>query len=102
MMAKVETTETDVPNDVKAAIEGVLRRRLAAYGYRGADIRVTSDMDGDPILMIDVHYSPVDGAVSSKATFGLVTQIRETLAKLREGRFPHVRHHFAEGQKIAS
>jgi hypothetical protein len=32
MMAKAETTETDVPNDVKAAIEGVLRRRLAAYG----------------------------------------------------------------------
>jgi hypothetical protein len=54
MMAKVDTTKTDVPNDVKAAIEGALRRRLAAYGYRGADIRAMSDMDGDPLLMIDV------------------------------------------------
>ena len=102
MMAKIDTKETDVDEDVKAAIEGVLRRRLGAYGYRSADIRVATDRDGDPILMIDVRYSRIDGAVSSKATFGLVTQLRDALSKLREGRFPHVRHHFDEEQKIAS
>lgn len=80
----------------------MLGDRLADYGFAGVSVVPGLDRDGDPVLLIDVRYKPIDRAIDSKATFGLVTAIRQELAKVGEMRFPHIRHHFDERQKIAS
>jgi len=87
---------------VRAAIERVLERRLALYGYERADIRIGQDQEGDQILFVDVSYRLVRHPVDPKATFGLATEIRAALSQLGETRFPLIRHHFADAQKIAS
>lgn len=94
--------EARVDDKVRKAVEKVLRDRLADYGFSGVNIAPSNDRDGDPILLVDVRYKAVDKPIASKATFGLVTAIRQELARMGETRFPHVRHHFDEQQKIAS
>lgn len=97
-----ETKDPQVDTKVKKAVEEVLRGRLADYGYTGANVAPGQDRDGDPVLLIDVRYKALDKPIASKATFGLVTAIRQQLARIGETRFPHIRHHFDEQQKIAS
>jgi hypothetical protein len=96
------TQEQDISRQVEQTVEKVLRDRLASDGFEGADIRSDRDFDGDPILVVDVKYRYVDRPISSKVTFGLTTEIRKALTALGESRFPQIRHHFNEQQKIAS
>lgn len=96
------TEEAQVNDKVRKAVEKVLRDRLADYGFAGANIASGRDRDGDPVLLVDVRYKAVDKPIASKATFGLVTAIRQELTRVGETRFPHIRHHFDEQQKIAS
>jgi hypothetical protein len=96
------TQHQHIPNNVRRAVEKVLRDRLGPAGYAGADIRADRDVDGDPILLVDVNYNFVDRPISSKITFGLPTEVRKALISLGESRFPQIRHRFNEQQKIAS
>ncbi len=66
------------------------------------DIRADRDVDGDPILLVDVIYNFVDRPISSKITFRLPPEVRKALISLGESRFPQIRYHFNEQQKIAS
>ena len=92
------TQEHDISSKVEQTVERLLRDRLETSGFEGADIR----SDRDPILVVDVKYRFVDRPISSKVTFGLTTELRKALMALGESRFPQVRHHFDEQQKIAS
>jgi hypothetical protein len=94
--------EQTISNSTKTAVEKVLRDRLGQSGYSSADIRADRDSDGDPILLVDVKYVYSDKPINSKLTYGLSTEMRKVLTALGETRFPHVRHHFDEQQKIAS
>jgi hypothetical protein len=96
------TEEQNISNNVERAVDKVLRDRLATAGFAGANIRPDRDVDGDPILVVDVNYDYSDKPISSKITFGLSTEVRKVLLALGESRFPHIRHHFNEQQKIAS
>ncbi|MBX4899264.1 hypothetical protein HJA81_30190 [Rhizobium bangladeshense] len=91
-----------ISNTAKKVVEKVLRDRLGPVGFSGADIRADRDSDGDPILLVDVNYKYSEKPIASKITYGLSTEIRKALAALGETRFPHIRHHFDEQQKIAS
>jgi hypothetical protein len=94
--------EQTISNSTKSAVEKVLRDRLGQAGFSGADIRADRDSDGDPILLVDVKYAYSDKPINSKLTYGLSTEVRKALGALGETRFPHIRHHFDEQQKIAS
>ncbi|AVA25809.1 hypothetical protein NXC24_PC01375 (plasmid) [Rhizobium sp. NXC24] len=94
--------EHDISSKVEQTVERLLRDRLETSGFEGADIRSDRDLEGDPILVVDVKYRFVDRPISSKVTFGLTTELRKALMALGESRFPQVRHHFNEQQKIAS
>ncbi|WFU05884.1 hypothetical protein QA648_22265 (plasmid) [Rhizobium sp. CB3171] len=96
------TQEHDISSKVEQTVERLLRDRLETSGFEGADIRSDRDLEGDPILVVDVKYRFVDRPISSKVTFGLTTELRKALMALGESRFPQVRHHFNEQQKIAS
>ncbi|WFU92018.1 hypothetical protein QA644_34545 (plasmid) [Rhizobium sp. CC1099] len=94
------TQEQDISRKVEQTVDKVLRDRLASDGFEGAEIR--PDCDFDPILVVDVKYRYVDRPINSKVTFGLTTEVRKALMALGESRFPQIRHHFNEQQKIAS
>lgn len=96
------TQDQHISNNVRRAVEKVLSDRLGPAGFAGADIRADRDVDGDPILLVDVNYNFVDRPISSKITYGLPTEVRKALKSLGESRFPQIRHHFNEQQKIAS
>jgi hypothetical protein len=93
--------EQNISKHAKTVVEKVLRDRLASVGFAGANIRPDRDTDGDPILVLDVNYKFSDQPISSKITFGLSTEVRKALLALGESRFPQIRHHFNEQQKIA-
>jgi hypothetical protein len=97
-----QTANPRLEPNVKQAIERMLRERLAPFGLVRTDIRVGRDQDGDPVLFVDVYYNRLDHAVEAKATFGLASALRNAVAELGETRFPYIRHHFDEHQKIAS
>lgn len=61
------TQDQDIPNNIRRTVEKVLRDRLGPAGFSGADIRGDRDVDGDPILLIDVNYNFVDRPISSKS-----------------------------------
>jgi hypothetical protein len=98
----IDTEPNCVDDKVKRVAERVLRESLAPYGFARADIRSYRDHDGDPALIIDVYYDFLDQAIEPKVTFGLVGILRSALDEVGETRFPYVRHHFDERQKIAS
>ena len=100
MISRAESTE--IEPQVKRTIERVLRKRLAAFGLNRTKIRAGWDHEGDPVLFVDAYYKRLDRPIEAKATFGLPTELRTALAELGESRFPYIRHHFDEHQKIAS
>jgi hypothetical protein len=99
-MAKNQTGR-DVEPAVADAIQRVLRERLKPIGFERADIRAEEDYDGDNILHIDAFYRLMKKPIKADATFGLTTALRSALRPLGETRFPYVKHHFHEKQRVA-
>jgi hypothetical protein len=86
---------------VRGAIVDLLRERLGPYGFRNARVMPGVDHDGDPVLFIDAEYDLSDVPVNSRATtLDTLVDLRRKLSELGEERFPHIRHHFAEKQKV--
>ena len=73
--------------DVKTAIEKVLHERLDRIGFIHADIRESTDHDGDAILQIVLHYRRMGDSV-------------DPLRSLGESRFPHFTHRFPDDQEL--
>lgn len=94
-------TETSVVDErVIEAVRRVLEDRMGRFGFEDARAHYGEDHDGDPVLYIDVDYRLSDEPIDTKATIGLVQALRDALGAVGETRFPHVRHHFDEKQKV--
>lgn len=85
---------------VKKAIEDIVRAEVEAFGMTSVHVSAGSDHDGDPALFVDVVYEdggkPIDTAVLTR----LVSKVHSRTWEMGEERFPYIRHHFDERQKV--
>ena len=51
------TAGPDIEQDLRDAVQAVLDRHLAKLGLERAEISLTEDHDGDPILLIEAFFS---------------------------------------------
>lgn len=87
-----------IDDQVLAAIDRIIRARMAPWGYTGLRVRAGLDWMGDPVLFIDVDYKLMEQPLDPRVTFGLVTDVLAAIEDLGEERFPHISHHFHEDQ----
>jgi hypothetical protein len=85
---------------VRAEIERILRESLSRYGFVQATIEPGEDHDGDPAIFVEAEYRLSDEPVDARVTLATRSMLRDRLMALGEDRFPYLRHHFAEGQKV--
>jgi len=95
-----------MPNDIsmkdlREIVERVLSERVGKYGLNDVRVQVGYDHDDDPALFIDAYYRLVDASVDPAAFYGLTGEVRRELAKHGEYKFPYIRNHFDESQKVA-
>ena len=84
--------------EVVAAIDAILRARMARWGYTHADIRPGYDHDGDPVVHVDAHYALRSEPLDPRAALGVDGEVIDAIQALGEERFPHIRHRFHELQ----
>jgi len=94
------SARTPIKPRVKAAIERILRENMSRFGFIGATIEPGEDHTGDPAIFIHAEYQLSDEPVDSRVTLATLSMLRDKLIALGEERFPYLRHHFAEGQKV--
>jgi len=86
--------------DVQRAVESVLREQLGNSGLQKVKVKAGQDHDGDEILYVDAYFD-LQAQVDPERFYGLTTAVRRALEPLSEFRFPHLRYHFPEDQKVA-
>jgi hypothetical protein len=94
------SARTPIKPKVKAAIDRILRDNLSRYGFVGATIEPREDHTGDPAIFVDAEYRLSDEPVDSRVTLATLSMLRAQLIALGDDRFPYLRHHFAEGQRV--
>ena len=90
----------EIAQELDGAIRKLLSERLSRYGYLTADIGAGLDRDGDPVLTIDAHYRLSQLPIDPDVTFELLTDLVGLVHEHGEERFPHIRHHYHEQQKV--
>jgi hypothetical protein len=92
--------DTDIDVAIPKAVQRLLKQRFAKYRLERVDVRAGEDHTGDPALFIDAHFGLSDTPLDTSLPMENFTEIRETLLKMGERRFPYVRHHFHEKQAV--
>lgn len=91
-----------VDEGVEKAVLRVLKARLGHLGFQRAEVHAGEDHNGEPALFVDAQYNLSHDPIDPGATLGLLQVLRRELEAVGETRFPHVRHHFDERQRVAS
>jgi len=86
---------------IPKAVQRLLKQRFAKYRLERVDVRAGEDHTGDPALFIDAHFGLSDTPLDTSLAMENFTEIRETLLKMGEKRFPYLWHHFHEKQAVA-
>jgi len=89
-----------IRDDVVAIVHEVLQEEMRRFGLEQVEVSVRPDHDGDPSLHIDASYRKGAPPVDPKVMAGIVTKLRDRLWERGEVRFPYVRHHFPEDQRV--
>jgi hypothetical protein len=97
---KIDEDAETVDSRVAETIQQVLKGRLAPLGFKHADVQAGEDQDGDPVLFVDAYYRLTKTPFDPDATLTLPAVLRQALRAIGETRFPHVRHHLDEKQKV--
>ena len=93
--------DTDIDVAIPKAVQRLLKQRFAKYRLERVDVRAGEDHTGDPALFIHAHFGLSDTPLDTSLVTESFTEIRETLFKMGEKRFPYVRHHFHDEQAVA-
>lgn len=94
-------TDTADLKQVTDIVNRVLDERVGAFGFSEANVKGGYDHDGDEALFIDARYDHTEQEIDAGAFYGLTGAVREALAAAGEHRFPYIRHHFDERQRVA-
>jgi hypothetical protein len=86
--------------EIATAIEETIAPAMRRMGYQGLRIEEGENHAGEPVIRVHVGYAAEGDPIDSKVTADLVYRLRVRLLELGEERFPHIRHHFDERQKV--
>jgi hypothetical protein len=102
-MANLGTTSAkDVSKAAHDAVRQVLTERIGGMHIRDVEVNAGHDHDGDPVLVVDAYYDFSETPVDARAMYGLTRHLRGALQEAGETRFPIIRHHFDDRQKVAT
>ena len=90
----------ELSEGIRTAIHDMLWREVGDYGLHRVTSTVGEDHDGDPVIWVDADYRAKGKPIDTKMLPVLVSKLRKKLWEMGETRFPHVRNHYSEKQKI--
>ena len=81
-------------------IKSIIDRMLDQYEIEKYAIRVENDASGDEAIFVELWYR-LDAREFDPSVIGAVqTAVSRMLQEHDEVRFPYIRHHLPEGQKV--
>jgi hypothetical protein len=86
--------------DVRTAITAIVDNLLHDYKLETCGIEAADDATGDAAIFVDLCYELNEPEVDPAITTAVRTAIRESLLMLGEARFPYIRHHLQDGQRV--
>ena len=102
MVAMSARVHIAVDGRIVELVNEIIRESMQSFGLRDVLVRAGEDHDGEPVLFIEAAYDLSDTPIDTAVTAALTTKIRDKLWAAGETRFPHIRHKFAEAQKVKS
>jgi hypothetical protein len=91
---------TAIRPDVRVAINNIIDDLLRDYKLDTCGIAADEDSSGDDAIFVDLCYALNEREIDPAITTLVRTAIRESLLNLGEVRFPYIRHHLQNGQKV--
>ena len=90
----------ELPLKIKNKILNLVQEILNVYPIETMGFEITDDHSGDEAIFIDIYYrlnpSEFDPAVITR----LLSTVRAMLIGEGETRFPYIRHHLENDQKV--
>ncbi len=96
-----EAIKSTISEQLQQRIKTLLAERLATVGLRHVDVTPGVDFEGDDVLYVDAFFDLTEPPLDPARFHFLTTVLREAIEPLGESRFPHLRYHFHENQKVA-
>jgi hypothetical protein len=90
----------DIEPGVRRVIQAAVDDVLKPYALRQTTIQSGQDHDGDPVIYVHIYVDRNDVPVDIPRVASLNDRIWREVEDLGEGRFVHVRHHWADDQPI--
>jgi hypothetical protein len=92
----VADLKPELRNQIKVIIDGELHQ----YDIETVDIKIAEDASGDEAIFVDVRYLLSQRAFDPKQMNKVRSAVRSMLVDNNELRFPYIRHHLQDGQKV--
>ena len=87
---------TEISPALQAAIEAVVRQELARFGVGEVEVIDSEDADGDPLILVNVHYRDSEAEPDFRVASKTLTKLNDKLFELKEPRFAYIRHKVPE------
>ena len=86
--------------ELEQQIRAVIGSILNGYDYEIRGITPGYDWSEDEAIFIELWYKLNQRAFDSELMSSLQSAVLSTMAKYVENRFPYIRHHLHEGQRL--
>lgn len=83
---------TEIRPDVQVAISELVLHELARYGAERVEAVDAEDHQGDPAILVLVHYRSPDAMPDPMVAAALITKLNDRLFELKERRFGYIAH----------
>jgi hypothetical protein len=90
----------DIRPDLKSGIKTIIDGMLSQYDLETCGIEVAEDASGDDAIFVDLCYRLSPKEFDPTLISDVRSAVREMLIANGEYRFPFIRHHLPDGQKV--